>query len=105
METNGKTSQINSINNINRLIHEPARLAILTVLSSAKEVDFNFLVTTLGLTKGNLASHIDKLATAGYIEVKKEFVGKLPHTTYRITSSGDEEFQRYWENIKNLAPE
>jgi predicted transcriptional regulator len=49
------------------------RLAILKILTSAKEVDFNFLLTTLGVTKGNLATHINKLESTGLIEVKKQF--------------------------------
>ena len=99
-------SQINQIhNNINRVVHEPVRLAILKILTSAKEVDFNFLLTTLGVTKGNLATHINKLEVVGFIEVKKEFRGKIPHTSYRITKTGRHQFQRYWQNLKGLAPE
>ncbi len=98
--------QINQVhNNINRVVHEPVRLAILKILTSAKEVDFNFLLTTLGVTKGNLATHINKLETAGFIEVKKEFLGKIPHTSYKITRIGRRQFQKYWENLKALAPE
>ena len=98
--------QIHQIhNNIDRVIHEPVRLAILKILTSAKEVDFNFLLTTLGLTKGNLATHTSKLETAGFIEVKKEFRGKIPHTSYRITKTGRRQFQEYWENMSQLAPE
>ena len=101
--SNSQISQIH--NNINRVIHEPVRLAILKILTSAKEVDFNFLLTTLGLTKGNLATHINKLETADFIEVKKEFRGKIPHTSYRITKTGRRQFQKYWENMRELAPE
>lgn len=96
-------NKFNQIHNINRIIHEPVRLAVLTVLSSAREVDFNFLLTTLGLTKGNLSSHIDKLDGAGYVEVKKTFRGKIPHTSYRITGAGRREFQKYWENMREIA--
>ena len=98
--------QINQIHNsINRVVHEPVRLAILKILTSAKEVDFNFLLMTLGVTKGNLATHINKLEAAGFIEVKKEFRGKIPHTSYRITKTGRRQFQKYWENLMALAPE
>lgn len=98
-----QVSQIH--NSINRVVHEPVRLAILKILTSAKEVDFNFLLTTLGVTKGNLATHINKLETTGFIEVKKEFRGKMPHTSYKITRTGRRQFQKYWENMKELAPE
>lgn len=100
---NDKIQQVH--NGINRVVHEPVRLAILKILTSAKEVDFIFLLTTLGVTKGNLATHINKLETAGFIEVKKEFVGKISHTSYKITKKGRHQFQRYWENLKELAPE
>jgi len=97
--------QIHQIhNNINRTVHEPVRLAILKILTSVKEVDFNFLLATLGVTKGNLATHINRLETAGFIEVKKEFLAKIPHTSYQITGAGRREFQRYWENLRGLAP-
>lgn len=98
-----KVNQIH--NNINRVVHEPVRLAILKILTSAKEVDFNFLLTTLGLTKGNLATHINKLESTGLIEVKKQFIGKIPHTSYQITKTGRNKFQKYWDNMKTLAPE
>lgn len=101
--SNDRIQQIH--NSINRIVHEPVRLAILKTLCSAKEVDFNFLLTILGVTKGNLASHIEKLQTAGYLSVKKEFRGKMPHTTYRVTPAGRREFRRYWNNMKELAPE
>ena len=101
--SNSQISQIH--NNINRIIHEPVRLAILKILTLTKEVDFNFLLTTLGLTKGNLATHTNRLETSGLIEVKKEFYGKIPHTSYRITKKGRRQFQKYWENLKALAPE
>lgn len=98
--------QINQIHNsINRVVHEPVRLAILKILTSVKEVDFNFMLTTLGVTKGNLATHINKLESTGLIEVKKQFRGKIPHTSYRITRTGRQQFQKYWENMKALAPE
>lgn len=101
--SNRQISQIH--NNINRVIHEPVRLAILKILTLAKEVDFNFLLTTLGVTKGNLATHTNRLETSGLIEVKKEFYGKIPHTSYKITKTGRRQFQKYWENLKALAPE
>jgi predicted ArsR family transcriptional regulator len=81
------------------------RLAILKILTSVKEVDFIFLLTTLGVTKGNLATHINKLESTGLIEVKKQFRGKIPHTSYKITRTGRSQFQKYWDNMMALAPE
>jgi DNA-binding transcriptional ArsR family regulator len=100
-----RSKQVNQIHNsINRVVHEPVRLAILKILISAKEVDFNFLLTTLGVTKGNLATHINKLESTGLVEIQKQFRGKIPHTSYRITRTGRQQFQKYWENMKALAP-
>ncbi len=99
------SKQVNQIHNsINRVVHEPVRLAILKILTSVKEVDFTFLLTTLSVTKGNLATHINTLETTGLLEVKKEFRGKVPHTSYRITRTGRRQFQKYWDNMKALAP-
>ncbi len=100
------SKQVNQIHNsINRVVHEPVRLAILKILTSVKEVDFKFLLTTLSLTKGNLATHINKLEETKLIAVKKVFRGKIPHTSYRITNTGRRQFQKYWKNMKELAPE
>ena len=92
------------MNGLNRVVHEPARLAILKILSTAKEADFTFLLTVLGLTKGNLATHVNSLEAAGYIEISKEFVGKMPHTTYKITKLGRREFQKHWKHLLEFAP-
>lgn len=92
------------VNGLNRVIHEPVRLAILKVLSTAKEADFTFLLTTLGLTKGNLATHVNSLEAASYIEVSKELVGKMPRTTYKITKLGRQEFEKHWKHLMEFAP-
>src|SRR5690606_26129060 len=63
---------------LDRLVHEPARLAILTVLAEADEVEFRFLEGVTGLTKGNISSHVSKLEAAGYVTVRKWFKGRVP---------------------------
>lgn len=73
---------------VDRMVHEPARLAILTVLAEAEEVEFRFMETVTGLTRGNLSSHASRLEAAGYIEVRKTFRGRTPVTSYRITDTG-----------------
>ena len=60
-----------------------------------KEADFLWLLNQSGLTKGNLSAHLAKLEQAGYVAVKKEFEGKTPRSSYRLTASGDKELQRY----------
>jgi DNA-binding MarR family transcriptional regulator len=81
---------------LDRVIHEPARLRILTILSGVDAADFSFLLETLGLTKGNLSSHMDKLEKAGYVEILKSFNGKMPHTDFRLTPDGREALSTYW---------
>jgi len=73
---------------IDNLIHQPARLRIVMILSALDRADFKFLVSTLGITKGNLNSHMDRLERAGYVEIRKSFKGKMPYTEYRLTKQG-----------------
>ncbi|RZN36060.1 MAG: transcriptional regulator [Methanosarcinales archaeon] len=91
-----------SIANINRLIHEPARLIITAHLYVIKSADFLFLMRQTGLTHGNLSSHMSKLESAGYIEVVKEFVDKKPHTMLQLTDAGREAFQEYRESMMQV---
>jgi DNA-binding MarR family transcriptional regulator len=91
---------------LDRLIHEPGRLAILTVLSSVRDADFVFLQRATGLTKGNLSSHLAKLEDAGLVEVEKRFVGRKPNTKLALTAEGRERIARHWaqlERLKRLA--
>jgi len=88
---------------LDRVVHEPARLAILAVLSSADEVDFAFMQTATGLTKGNLSRQAGKLEEAGYITIRKYFKGKIPATGYRITPEGRDAFAVYWERIAAIG--
>ncbi len=85
-----------------RLIHEPGRLAILAILSALEEVDFLFLMGQTGLTKGNLSSHTAKLENAGYIEIEKAFVGKVPRTVYRLTDAGSAALDGYRQHMAGI---
>lgn len=87
---------------LDRIVHEPARLRILTILAGVEVADFNFLLNTLGLTKGNLSSHMDRLEKAGYVEVEKSFDGKIPHTEFRITQKGKDALEKYWRQIEEI---
>jgi DNA-binding MarR family transcriptional regulator len=87
---------------VDRLIHEPGRLAILTVLSSVKDADFVFLQRTTGLTKGNLSSHLTKLEDAGLVEIEKRFVRKKPNTNVALTALGRRRIARHWEQLERL---
>lgn len=87
---------------IDRIIHEPVRLRILSILTGVDVADFKFLLSTLGLSKGNLSSHMDKLERAGYVEVQKSFNGKIPHTDYCITDAGREALSDYWAALDQI---
>jgi DNA-binding transcriptional ArsR family regulator len=95
-------SETNEIASLDRLIHEPARLAILSVLYAVKEADFLFLLRETGLTKGNLSTHLSKLEAAGYIEIEKGYVGKLPQTLCRMTGQGRQAFDDYRKQLKDF---
>jgi len=93
---------IGQILEIDRLIHEPSRLAILTILFGVKEADFNFILRMSGLTRGNLSSHLSKLEDAGYLEVKKGFLGKIPNTVYRLTKRGRKSYEGYIKKMEEI---
>jgi DNA-binding transcriptional ArsR family regulator len=94
-------AKIQRLAQIDRVIHEPARLMIVALLAAVAEADFQYLHQSTGLTKGNLSVHLSKLETAGYIEIKKSFRGKYPLTICRLTEEGKETFDTYRRVIKN----
>jgi DNA-binding MarR family transcriptional regulator len=87
---------------LDRLVHEPGRLAILTVLSSVTDADFVFLQRTTGLTKGNLSSHLTKLEEAGLVTIEKRFVRKTPNTRLSLTATGKQRIARHWDQLERL---
>ncbi len=87
---------------INKLIHEPARLMILATLHAVEAADFLFVERQTGLTRGNLSSHMSKLENAGYIEINKEFVDKIPRTLLRITDKGRIALLDYTAKMKSV---
>lgn len=82
-----------------RLIHEPARLAILTVLSSCTFADFVFLQNTTELTKGNLSVQLTNLEQAGLVIINKEIVEKKMRTTVTLSKRGASEIEAYWKTM------
>jgi len=87
---------------IDRVIHEPARLQLVALLSSVKEADFVYLLRITGFTKGNLSSHLAKLEEAAYVEIEKTFRGKIPLTVIRLTKDGRAAYESYREAITAL---
>lgn len=94
---------VRALVDLDRIVHEPARLAILTVLAQAEEVEFRFVETVTGLTRGNLSSHASKLENAGYIEVEKAFRRRTPVTRYRITPAGRKALADYRDRLRAVV--
>jgi len=101
----GSEASLRAILDLDRLVHEPARLAILTVLEAAERVEFKFLEAVTRLTKGNLNSHATKLEAGGYLEVHKAFRGKIPVTSFSITPAGRKALWDYWSALSAARPE
>ena len=91
--------------NVDRVLHEPARLMIMTMLYAAEEADFLFLLQQTGLTKGNLSAHLSKLEKENYIEIEKTYRGKVPQTLCRLTKIGRTAFENYRRQLKNILKE
>lgn len=85
---------------LNPLLHSELRLAVMSLLMGVDEADFVYLREQTGATAGNLSVQIDKLSTAGYIEVEKGFQGKRPRTTCKLTAEGFKAFEEYVEALK-----
>ena len=94
MPTKPETSY-SRLNDLDRLIHEPARLTIMAVLAGCKSADSDFLRNTTELTKGNLSAHTSKLEQAGYVQIVKGFRGKIPTTHYSLTKVGRKALELY----------
>src|SRR5215475_8555748 len=87
---------------IDRIVHEPARLAILSVLGGCGVADFLFLENATGLSRGNLSVQLTKLEEAGLIKIRKEIVGKKTRTTATLTAKGARDISAYWKAIDKL---
>ena len=90
---------------VDRILHEPARLMITTILYTADEADFLFLLQQTGLTKGNLSAHLSKLEKEGYIEIEKTYRGKVPQTLCRLTKTGRKAFEEYRRQLNKTLKE
>lgn len=87
---------------IDRVIHEPARLLITAHLYVVESADYVFLMQNTGLTWGNLSSHLSKLEAAGYVEITKDFIERKPHTMVKLTPEGRNAFDAYRLQMKAL---
>lgn len=87
---------------IDRVIHAPARLMVMTYLYVVDKADYVSLTHLTGLTWGNLSTHVGKLEEAGYVEVEKKFVGKKPHSLLMLTKQGRTAFKAYKQNLSRV---
>lgn len=97
---------------LDKLIHEPARLAILTILSTVESADFLALQRLTGLTSGNLSVHLSKLEEGKFVTYNRKIVGKKTKTQVKITSEGQQALEKHWvqletfrENVKKSISE
>ena len=81
--------------NIDRVMHEPARLSILLCLEVCVDADFKYLQALTGLATSNLSLHLTKLETHGLIAIEKSFVKKTPRTVAKLTKEGKEALRAY----------
>ncbi len=96
------SSDLSELADLDRLVHEPARLAVMALLYVVESADFTFLMNQTGLTWGNLSTHMSKLEEGGYLEVEKSFRGRRPNTTLRLTPLGRKAFQDYARKMKQF---
>lgn len=97
------TPDLQELATLDRLIHEPARLMIMTTLFAADEADFLYLQRECGLTQGNLSSHLAKLEETKYVLIEKTFKGKYPLTVCSLTKKGRKAFEEYVRKMRLVA--
>lgn len=102
MKKNNSKPDLCELTDLDRLVHEPARLAVISLLYVVESADFTFLMNQTGLTWGNLSAHMSKLEEAGYLEVEKSFKGRRPNTTLQLTPQGRKAFNEYVLKMKQF---
>ena len=92
--------QIQTIADLDRVIHEPGRLMLVALLFAVDRSDFLYLQHETRMNKGTLSSHLSRLEEAGYVEVEKTYRGKVPQTLLRLTAAGRKAFEQYRRQLK-----
>lgn len=95
-------AELHGLADIDRIIHEPARLALTAILSVVDSADFLYLQRETGLTKGNLSSHLAKLEEAGYVTIEKTYRGRVPLTLVSLTDAGALAYKTYRARFKKF---
>ena len=96
------SNDLRGLADLDRLIHEPARLLIITILAAVESADFLFLQRETGLTKGNLSAHLSKLEEAGYVKIEKTFKAKLPLTVSKLTAKCQKAYAAYRQQMQSF---
>ena len=102
MSTPLQDSELHPLADIDQIIHAPARLMVLTYLYVVESADYVFLMRLTGLTWGNLATHLNKLEEAGYVDIQKTFDGKKPKSILRLTEQGRDAFRAYKKSMQQV---
>ena len=95
-------ADVRALSDLDRIIHEPARLALAAILSVVESADFLYLQRETGLTKGNLSSHLAKMEEAGYVAIEKTYRGRIPLTLVRLTDAGAAAYKAYRARFKKF---
>jgi DNA-binding MarR family transcriptional regulator len=98
----GSRQQESTAANLDRLIHERTRLAIISALAVNTTLTFSELKELLGASDGNLSVHARKLEDAGYVACTKSFAGRMPKTEYRLTTAGRRALEKYLNHMEAL---
>jgi DNA-binding transcriptional ArsR family regulator len=96
------STQLANPSNLDRIIHDRTRLAILAALAASDVLAFNDLKDITGATDGNLSVHARRLEDAGYVHCDKTFSGRMPRTEYRLTTSGRRALEKYLDHMDAL---
>ncbi|MBN1266637.1 MAG: transcriptional regulator [Anaerolineales bacterium] len=91
-----------SVDELDTLIHAPARLKLMTMLYVVDSMDYVFLKNQSGYSWGNLSTHINKLEEAGYLSIEKGYRGRKPNTTLQLTAAGREAFRSYRSSMQQI---
>ena len=102
MKSDESEGKVQILTDINRLIHEPARLMVISLLYVVESADFVWIKGQTGLTDGNLSSHLSKLETAGYVIVEKRLKNKKTNTLLKLSQGGRKAFEEYRKKITQI---
>ena len=97
-----RDSELHPLADLDQIVHAPARLMVLTYLYVVESADYVFLMRLTGLTWGNLATHLNKLVEAGYVDIQKTFDGKKPKSILRLTEQGRDAFRAYKKSMQQV---